>query len=131
MSTSPLPGADAPDEQIPVRDAAGAWVLGWVIRTDTVAVQAGGLSRPLSARIGERWVEAEVVHETTTEIEGDQPWTALELPAGTLDGVAAQRPSVLPVLALPHPDAEEGDDLRHKATVPFWCLVFPKMRGCR
>lgn len=128
-----MPEIDAPGRapQVPVTTVDGVRVPGWVVRRDLVVVQAGGLKQPISVTVDGVQVQAEIVHETTRDPADDQPWTALELPDGTLDVVGEYHPPTLPAAPRPAPPGD-GDRVRTLgARVAFWCLVFPQLRGCR
>lgn len=66
-------------------------------------------------------IVAEVAHEAPLG-DDEQPWTALELPPGTIEVTGEVRPPTLP-------EGLGGGDLGARRA--FWCLVFPRMRGCR
>lgn len=115
---------------------------GWAVRPDTVVVHAGGITAPARVRIGADWVtavdtfEAELGRSLDLALNDDDdgqddaaavdaeqvPWTALELPEGTL---AVDVESFPPGITPP-----AHDPSRFGARVAFWCLVFPRMRGC-
>lgn len=134
--TSPEPphlpeAAVQPAVECTVDAGNGLTLPGWAVRTDTVVVHAGGLTAPVRVRLGDDWITAVDSFETQLILEvsdesgasGESvPWTALELPEGTLPvDVEAFPPGLTP----PAPDPT-----RYGARVAFWCLVFPRMRGC-
>ncbi|HMR49604.1 MAG TPA: hypothetical protein PKE40_08165 [Arachnia sp.] len=114
-------------EQVTVRDAGGITVPGWGVREDTVVAIAGGLREPVSVRLGGKWITAERLHQTAPDGKSDQPWIALELPSGSLAVAGEKFPPLLPQAT----SDVTGDAATMKAQVPFWCLVFPLMKGCR
>lgn len=109
--------------QVSVQDANGVRIPGWAVRQDVVVTHAGGLQPPLTAVVNGDPVEAEVVHEATIELDSEQPWTALELPEGS---IAVQGERFPPGLA-----AGADDRPGFGARRAFWCIMFPQMRGCR
>lgn len=126
-SASPADTAPVPAAQHLVDVGSGLTLPGWAVRTDTVVVHAGGL--PAHARVRVRgkdeWVTAIEAFEAQLGLHatGDEvPWTALELPEGslTVDG-EAHPPGITPPAT---------DPTSMGARVAFWCLVFPRMRGC-
>lgn len=110
--------------QVLVSTVDGVRVPGWIVRSDVVVVQAGGLKAPLTVTIDGEPLVAEAAYETTLRPDDEQPWTALELPLGTVEVIGELRPPTLP-------GEDSGDTLIHSERIAFWCLVFPRMRGCR
>lgn len=110
-------------EQVTVRDANGITVPGWSVREDTVVTIAGGLRQPVSVRLDGTWIEAEQLHQSVPDDKSGQPWVALELPAGSVSVAGEKFPPLLPHVA--------SDVTAMRAQVPFWCLLFPLMKGCR
>lgn len=120
----PLPDSKPrpePDGAVPVRTAEGILLAGWPIRRDTVLVHAGGLSGPVTVTIDGREVQATATHESTRGIDSWQPLTALELPENSLE-IRGER--------FPPDMADEEPRFGHGARRAFWCIVFPRMRGC-
>lgn len=134
QSTSPaVDSTPAPAASHPVEVADGVTLPGWAVRTDTIVVHAAHLPAPVRVHIGHDWVTAVETFEARLGLDADPdstaasaldgiPWTAIELPEGSLkvDGEAFP-PGLTPPASNP---AERG------ARVAFWCLVFPRMRGC-
>lgn len=110
-------------QQVQVDTADGARMPGWVVASDVVVVQAGGLKAPISVTVDGATLTAEATHETTLGVDDEKPWTALELPDGTIEVAGERRPPTLP--------ESLGTDRPLGARRAFWCLVFPLMRGCR
>ena len=123
MSTSDTTYA----RQVLVTASDGVRVPGWIVRRDVVVIQAGGLKQPLRVRDGKVHAEAGTVHESEAESCDAAPWTALELPTGTFDIEGEHYPPTLPE----NTGGVSKDGQRFQARVAFWCLVFPRMRGCR
>ena len=104
----------------------GIDLVGWGVRADTVVVQASGLTGPITVTIDGQDVEVSEVIESNG-VEGlSMPITALELPEGSLP-MAGE--SIPPQMAPPEPSPDEPQTMG--ARTFFWCLVFPRMRGCR
>lgn len=112
-------------EAIKVQTDDDLVLVGWAVRQDTVVVQAGGLTGPLTVTIGDREIEATEVFESEPALGSWQPLTALQLPEGSLN-VAGE---VFPPHMLSNGPAPD-DPQTMGARVAFWCLVFPRMRGC-
>lgn len=112
-------------EAVAVRTENDVLLVGWGVRQDTVVVQAGGLQGPLTVTIGDQEIQATEIFEANQDIDSWQPLTALELPEGSLNLAGdLYPPHMLP--EIPSPD----DPQTMGARVAFWCLVFPRMRGC-
>lgn len=127
MSNPNQPNSSAA-QQVAVRDSAGTSVVGWAVRPDAVVVQTGGLTTPLSAQVGEAWVEAEAVHEA---MDGADQWTLLELPAGSVAVTGNPLPPVVPHVLMTGASAEGGTTADESDSLPWWCALFPRMKGCR
>lgn len=110
-------------QQARVDTPDGVRLPGWIVASDVVLVQAGGLKAPISVTVDGVTLAAEAMHESTLGVDDEQPWTALELPEGTVEVVGDRRPPTLP--------ESLGTDRPLGARRAFWCLVFPLMRGCR
>lgn len=112
-------------EAVAVRTQNNVVLVGWAVRRDTVVVQAGGLTGPLTVTVGDREVEAIETFETTENVDSWQPLTALQLPEGTLELAGEFFPPHMLSNGVSPDDSETMG-----ARVLFWCLVFPRMRGC-
>ncbi|MDO5753319.1 hypothetical protein [Arthrobacter sp.] len=118
-------GPDAPkDTSVQVRTAEGVLLVGVPIRRDTVLVEAGGLSGEITVTINGQDITAIDMHETPRSRDSWHPLTALELPENSLPMVGEHVPEGMAELI---PGRSDRPDAR---VVPFWCLVFPRMRGC-
>jgi len=104
----------------------GMNLVAWPIRADHVVVQASGLTGPITVRIDGQDIEVTDVFESNGIEDLSMPMTALELPAGSLE-LAGE--SIPPHLA-PLKQDDDGTKTMGAKTY-FWCLVFPRMRGCR
>lgn len=126
--TSAANGATGGDEvpaaaaEVAVSSGDVITLPGWAIRSDTVLVHASGLPDPIRVATDGEWVTAVDTFEAAVGVESEQRWTAIELPEGTLevDGEAFP-PGVTPPAT---------DPTRTGARIAFWCLIFPRMRGC-
>lgn len=109
-------------EQVTVESADGARVPGWVVMPDVVVFQAEGLNPPFSVTIDGKRIDGVRVHtRDRIDIDGAVEWTAVELPDGSRDaGHDVMPPALIP---------DEDPKILH-ARVGFWCLLFPRMRGC-
>lgn len=118
-------------ESVVVVSADGVRVPGWVVLPDVVVFQAEGLAPPFSVTIDGERIEGVRVHtrdriagaEVPTEVDGDRAveWVAIELPDGSRDAPH----DVMPPALVP-----DDDPRTLQARVGFWCLLFPRMRGC-
>lgn len=104
----------------------GIDLVGWGIRADTVVVQASGLTGPITVTIDGEDIDVTEVFESQGAEGLSMPITALELPEGSLP-MAGE--SIPPQMAPPEPSPDEPQTMG--ARTFFWCLVFPRMRGCR
>ncbi|MDF1487410.1 hypothetical protein [Tessaracoccus caeni] len=86
------------------------------------------MTTPLSAQVGEAWVEAEAVHEA---MDGADQWTLLELPAGSVAVTGNPLPPVVPHVLQMGASAEGGTTADESDSLPWWCALFPRMKGCR
>ncbi|MCW4465255.1 hypothetical protein OK351_07035 [Glutamicibacter sp. MNS18] len=114
-STYPAPNAAT----IPVHHG-DLLLTGWVIKTDTVLVRAGGLNGQTEVSVGDRRVKVEDIFEMTRGIDGWEPLSALQLPQGTLQIKGEAFP----------PGIEPPGAPGMPATYAFWCRLFPRVRGC-
>ena len=110
-------------EQVAVESADGVRVPAWVVMPDVVVFQAEGLNPPFSVTIDGERIEGVRVHTSGRpgiDAEG-VAWVAVELPDGSRDaGHDVMPPALVP---------DEDPRILH-ARVGFWCLLFPRMRGC-
>lgn len=113
-----------PAARVQVLTPSGLTVPGWLVRTDTVVAEAGGLGPEVTVVLGDRKVDVEETWEATLEITTNQPWTALVLPEGTHTMAGEAMPPQLPL----RPDDREARD---GVRGGIWCVLFPRMRGCR
>lgn len=104
----------------------GMTLVGWPIRADHVVVQASGLTGPITVRIDGQDVEVTNVYESAGVEDFSMPVTALELPEGSIDVPG----EIIPPHMAPQEQADDGSQTMGARTF-FWCLVFPRMRGCR
>lgn len=101
-------------------------LVGWAIRADTVVVQASGITGPVSVTIDDQQVEVTEIF-ASNGVEGlSMPLSALELPEGSLPMAG----EVLPAHLAPT-QVDDGASTTMSARTFVWCLIFPRMRGCR
>lgn len=104
----------------------GMTLVGWPIRADHVVVQASGLTGPITVHIDGADLEVTDVHESAGVEDFSMPVSALTLPEGSLDVPG----EIIPPHLAPPEHADNGTQTMGARTY-FWCLVFPRMRGCR
>lgn len=118
-------------ESVVVVSADGVRVPGWVVLPDVVVFRAEGLAAPFSVTVDGERVEGVRVYTrdrgaeaaAPAEADGGRPvdWVAIELPDGSRDAPH----DVMPPELVP-----DDDPMTLGARVGFWCLLFPRMRGC-
>ena len=104
----------------------GVDLVGWAIRADTVVVQAAGLTGAVTVTIDGENIEVVEVLESQGVDGLSMPLTALELPEGSLPMTG----ETIPAHLAPAEHSGDGSSTMGARTY-FWCLVFPRMRGCR
>ncbi|MFC0581259.1 hypothetical protein [Micrococcoides hystricis] len=111
-------------EPVIVRISNGAELTGWAVREDMVVVEATNLGEDVSVHLVDADLVVEEVHDGSIDRE---LLTALLLPKGALPISGELLTPTMIVRALQDPDWAGNV---HGARTSFWCLIFPRMRGC-
>lgn len=133
-----------PDAASPVRlcDADGREVEGWAVRRDLVVARCSGLRQPVTVTLPSHETTSLAVYERTVQTDGDNTWTAVVLPEGSLPLAREHVPPGFERLTLSAASWRSSDSAQkegagtHRPDAPaqvtrsLWCMLFPRASGC-